>query len=464
MNQELLRRIPKVDVLLAGPTLTAACQTYPYAFVKAMVQSYLSELRADILHGDLCQLPSGEEMAEAVARRLGEQGLYSLKRVINATGVIVHTNLGRAPLGPEVAAHVAQVAQGYGNLEFDLDTGKRGSRYSHVESLLCRLTGAEAALVVNNNAGAVFLILNTLARGKAVAISRGELVEIGGSFRVPEIMEQSGAILAEVGSTNKTHLYDYERAIDRQGAQLLLKVHTSNFSMSGFTEEVELPQLVQLGRERGCPVLYDAGAAFIFPGERLGLHSGMVVEKCLRCGTDLVCFSGDKLLGSAQAGIIVGKKDYIEGIRQNPLTRMLRIDKLSLAALEASLHYYLEPELAIGKIPVLALTALSPESCRERALALQARATQAAPSLTTAVAPLEDEVGGGSLPGVTLPGYALRLESSRFSPQELEAQLRQRPVPIVGRISKNGVLLSTRTLFPEDDSEIIAALAALEQG
>ena len=453
MKQELLRKLPKVDALLSAP---------PLVEVKEAAQGYLAALRGGILDGTVEALPARADMERAVAARLDAGRDYRLKRVVNATGVVLHTNLGRAPLGEAVCAHIADVAAGYSNLEFDLTTGKRGSRYDHIEALLCALTGAEAAMVVNNNAGAVFLMLHTLARGKRVAISRGELVEIGGAFRVPEILIQSGAELVEVGTTNKTRLSDYEAAISNRQASVLLKVHASNFVMEGFTEEATLKDMVRLGHARDCLVLYDAGAAFLFPPEWLGLHSGTVVGACVESGADVVCFSGDKLLGLAQAGVLVGKKACIERIKKNQLTRMLRIDKLSLAALEKGLQAYANPALAKANVPVLAMAALSEADCRAKAERLMAAIAEAAPAFSCSVVSVADEVGGGSLPGVSLPGAAVRIECAGEGANAMEAFLRARPVPVVGRIHRGALLLSARTLFPADEREIACAFAALQ--
>ena len=339
MSYKLLRQIPKTDSILSREAVKAAQEQYPYAFVKATVQACLDELRTQAMADRIDSIPSPDEIERMVLRGLADGRIYHLRRVINATGVVLHTNLGRAPLGETAAAHVAELSKGYCNLEYDLEKGKRGSRYDHVEQLLCELTGAEAAMVVNNNAGAVFLMLNTLARGKKVAVSRGELVEIGGSFRVPEIMYESGAEMVEVGCTNKTHPRDYERAMDELGAELLLKVYTSNFVINGFTESVSAGELAEIAHKRGGIVLHDQGSGFLFPPEAMGMHAGNVVWASLREGADVVSFSGDKLLGSGQCGVILGKKEYIERIKKNQLTRMLRIDKLSLAALEIALQY-----------------------------------------------------------------------------------------------------------------------------
>lgn len=463
MRNDLLRRIPKIDIFLSMPVISQAVSHYPYAVIKMTALSYLDGLRESVLSGRMTSIPTPQEIEEAVLRKLDSGDLFHLKRVINATGVVLHTNLGRAPLGREAAEHIADVAGGYCNLEYDLEAGARGSRYAHLEKLLCELTGAEAAMAVNNNAGAVFLTLNTLAKGKKVAISRGELVEIGGSFRVPEIMRESGAELYEIGTTNKTHLSDYRRAVE-DGASVLLKVHTSNFIMTGFTESVEIAELSALAKESGAMTLYDLGSGFLFPSETMGLHDGEVAGKCLRDGADIVCFSGDKLLGSAQAGIIVGKKEYIERIKKNHLTRMLRIDKLSLAALEMALRYSKDSALAIERVPALHMLSLSENECRERAHSLEKLIKAAAPMVTTQVIETHDEAGGGSLPGVLLPGAAVSVSVPGLAPAELEKYLRARRVPVIARIYRESVLFSARTLCEGDGEEISRALAELEGG
>ena len=459
MNNTLLRKIPKTDILLSQPAIRAACDSFPYELVKETVKDCTDALRRDILSGTVTSVPTAEELSRRVLEKLNSGDIYSLKRVINATGVVLHTNLGRAPLGRAAAEHIAAVASGYSNLEYDLEKGERGSRYDHVEKLLCDITGAEAAMVVNNNAGAVFLMLNTLCEGKKVAVSRGELVEIGGSFRVPEIMARSGAELVEVGTTNKTHPYDYANAID-EGASVLLKVHTSNFKMFGFTESVEIEELAEIAKEKNAMLLYDLGSGFLFPCENFGLHDeGHMVGKCLRAGADVICFSGDKLLGSAQAGILVGKKEYIERIKKNHLTRMLRIDKLSLAGLEYTLRYSTDPSLAIQSIPALGMLSRTEEECRKVAQILSERIKDAIPEAHTEVVHVQDEPGGGSLPGVLLDGAAVSLQLNWMGTEELEKALRRRSVPVIVRISRDNVLFSARTLMDGDIEEITAAVA-----
>lgn len=463
MDKLLLRQIPKTDVLLDGALLTEARSRFPVSWIKSSVQLYLNELRTFILQGERSSLPSITEMEQEVLRRLEREDGFHLRPVINATGVVLHTNLGRAPLGEKLAAHIGKVAAGFCNLEYDLNVGRRGSRYAHVEQLLCKLTGAEAAMVVNNNAGAVFLMLNTLAKDKAVAISRGELVEIGGSFRVPEIMERSGARLVEIGTTNKTHLQDYRRAAEEQGATVFLKVHTSNFAMVGFTESVSVQELAALGHTSDCLVLQDLGAGFLFPCEALGLQDSTPIARCLKDGADVVCFSGDKLLGATQCGILVGKKDLIEQIRNNQLTRMLRIDKLSLAGLEMALQCSMDPALAKTWLPAIGMLSMSASQCCHRATALKQMLQNQVPFLETQVVESQDKAGGGSLPDTSLPGYAVEISCPGLAAAELELYLRRWHTPIISRISSECVHLCVRTLFDRDSREIAQALASLER-
>ena len=461
MDNLLLRKIPKIDVLLSSPILEKLCGIYPYALVKDTAQTFISEIRQDVISGRMKSVPSAAQAVEEIASRLEAGDIYSLKRVINATGIVLHTNLGRAPLGKAAAAHIAEIAEGYSNLEYDIDRGGRGSRYAHIERLLCAITGAEAAFVVNNNAGAVFLMLNTFAAGKKVAVSRGELVEIGGSFRIPEIMARSGAELMEVGTTNKTHPGDYEAALDA-GAEVLLKVHASNFRITGFTESVYIQTLAAIARTRGALTIYDMGSGFLFPGEALGLtQEECPAGKTMRDGADLISFSADKLMGSAQAGIIVGKKELIEKLKKNHLARMLRIDKLSLAALEYTLKNSVSPDLASENIPALKMLTKSESQCLDDAHALEKAIRASTLRVETQVLPVDDEAGGGSLPGVSFPGAAVAVSVEGMEAAELEEKLRRRRVPIIARVHREAVLLSTRTLSADDYGEIAAALSEI---
>ncbi len=380
-----------------------------------------------------------------------EQSPMSLRRVINATGVVLHTNLGRAVLHPEVADFVAEQAQRYSNLELDLETGERGSRYVHVEKILCALTGAEAAMVVNNNAAAVLLVMSTFAAGREVIVSRGELVEIGGSFRIPEVLKAGGGRLVEVGSTNKTWLRDYEQAIGPETA-MLLKVHTSNYRIEGFTHTVSPRELVELGERAGLPVIEDLGSGSFLDGTELGFPPEPTISQSVKAGLALVTFSGDKLLGGPQAGIIVGKKGYIQKLRANQLTRALRIDKLTLAALEGTLRLYERERSA--EIPVWAMLSMPLTTLQERAEGI-ASLLKHISTLRVEVRQDFSQVGGGAWPTVNLPTWVCAVQPTERSVNVLEEFLRQGSVPILARIQKDAVLFDGRTLL-EGEDEVIA--------
>lgn len=378
----------------------------------------------------------------------------SLRRVINATGVVLHTNCGRALLAPEVACFVTEQAVRYSNLELNLETGERGSRYVHVERLLCHLTGAEASMVVNNNAAAVLLMMNTFAQGKDVIVSRGELVEVGGSFRIPEVLKAGGAKLVEVGSTNKTWLRDYEAAIGPDTA-LLLKVHTSNYRVEGFTHSVSGTELVELGEKRGLPVMEDLGSGSFLDGTNLGFPPEPTIVQTVKAGLSLVTFSGDKLLGGPQAGIIVGKREFIERLRANQLNRALRVDKLTLAALEGTLRLY--ENGGIKDIPVWRMLSLSRETLKSAALDLSA-ALKANPSITVELQEDVSQVGGGAWPTVDLPTWVCAIRPKQGTVIELEKFLRLGAVAILTRIRKDWVLIDVRTLLEGDLEDIVQRL------
>ena len=378
----------------------------------------------------------------------------SLRRVINATGVVLHTNCGRALLPPRVARFVAEQAERYSNLELNIETGERGSRYVHVEALLCHLTGAEAAMVVNNNAAAVLLMMNTFAQGKDVIVSRGELVEVGGSFRIPEVLKAGGAKLVEVGSTNKTWLRDYEAAIGPETA-LFLKVHTSNYRVEGFTHSVSGAELVALGEKRGLPVMEDLGSGSFFDGTNLGFPIEPTIEQTVKAGLSVVTFSGDKLLGGPQAGIIVGKRTFIERLRANQLTRALRVDKLTLAALEGTLRLYENGE--IEDIPVWRMLSLPLETLKLAASELVA-ALESNQTITVELKEDFSQVGGGAWPTVNLPTWVCAIRPKHGSVTELEAFLRLGTVAILARIHKDWVLIDGRTLLSGDAEDIVRRL------
>ena len=377
----------------------------------------------------------------------------SLRPVINATGVVLHTNLGRAPLAAAAVRAIEETATGFCNLEYDLDAGERGSRYSHCVSLLRELTGCEDALVVNNCAAALILAVDTFARDREVIISRGELVEIGGSFRIPDIMRRGGARLVEIGTTNRTHLADYETALTKETGAII-KVHRSNFSISGFTAEVPADQLAELGRARGVPVVHDLGSGLLLDLDDIGLRGEPTVSDALRCGSDVVAFSGDKLLGGPQAGIVLGGKVAIERLRTNPLARALRVDKLTIAALGATLALYRDPAVARREIPVLAMLAAGAESLRERAEVVAK--TLGARGVGCEVVSSQSSVGGGSFPSAELPSFAVAL---RENASIVEQRLRAATPAIVGRVKDGRLLLDMRSVLPDEDETLSAAVA-----
>ncbi len=448
--EELLRKIPQVSKLLEHFK-----GKYPEALVKRAVREVTELYRREIKEGKRKDI--GGLLAD-IERRIGELSSPSLRRVINATGVVINTNLGRAPLPQEAIELVREIALGHSNLEYDLAQGKRGSRNSHVEERLTELTGAQAGFVVNNNAGAVYLVLNTLAKDREVIVSRGELVEIGGSFRVPDIMASSGAFLREVGTTNRTRLKDYEEAINENTA-LLMKVHKSNFYMEGFTEEVPLEELVSLGRSKGILTYYDAGSGLILNPEELGLPPTEVsFARAIKVGVDIVSGSGDKLLGGPQAGIILGKRELIEKIKKNPMARALRVDKLTLAGLEATLLLYLKGEQ--GRIPVVRMLTESERTIKRRALRLR-RLLKELKDFEFSVVKDRAKPGGGTLPSLELPTYCLALRHKQMSAQELSRKLRSADPPVVGRIKEDTLLLDMRTVSEEELSLIKKALTQL---
>lgn len=449
--------MPSVDKLLAQPELVAAIAEHSRPLVVEAARQVLEAARRAIAAGE--QVPTVGDLARETAERVATAASLSLRPVINATGVIINTNLGRAPLSEEATRAMAEVSRRYSNLEYDIESGERGSRQVHVEALLCRLTGAEAGLVVNNNASAVLLALSALAAGREVVISRGQLVEIGGGFRVPDVMRQSGAALVEVGTTNRTYRRDYEARIGANTA-LLMRVHPSNFRVVGFTSDVPLPELVELATQYRLPVLDDLGSGALLDTSIFGIAHEPMPQESVQAGADLVCFSGDKLLGGPQAGLIVGKRDLIDRLRVHPLARAVRIDKTTLAGLQVTLRHYLRGE-ALQKVPVWRMIA-SPVSELERRAREWARSVTT-PNLLVEVVDSQSTVGGGSLPGETLPTKALAVQSSpkwhdAVSPDQLAARLRRGCPPLIGRIERDRLLLDPRTVLPEEDSAVPAAL------
>ena len=458
-RQEMLRKIPKVDELLtlAEETGRMAAMTdiIPPAAVRDAIRDELEALRGNILAGDLTELPEKKAILDAACTRAYGEQRSSLRRVVNGTGVVLHTNLGRSLLSWQAVSAVEEVARNYSTLEYDVDSGSRGSRHDHIDGLLASVTGAEAAMVVNNNAAAVLLILSAMGKGGEVITSRGELVEIGGSFRIPEIMTQCGCTLREVGTTNKTHLFDYEDAIGPE-TRALLRVHTSNYRIVGFSERPSLPELVELGKKHGLPVIEDLGSGSLVDLTAFGIHGEPTVQQSVKAGVDVISFSGDKLLGGPQAGLILGKRAYIEKLKRHPLARALRVDKMTIAALRETLYAYQDPAWAKCNIPVLRMLGASGEELRGRAEKL--RLALEGFGCAARVVETEGQVGGGSCPTQLLKSWAVAVDPGKLTADQLAEALR-RPYPhIIGRISQGQYLLDVRTLTDDDFSAIARRL------
>ncbi|HXE91826.1 MAG TPA: L-seryl-tRNA(Sec) selenium transferase [Terriglobales bacterium] len=461
----LLRRLPSVDEVLRRPAIAHLAEHGGRVAVTEAARTVLDRLRSVIAEGHLDATGVDVALAGidgAIERLVRHATEYSLRPVVNATGVILHTNLGRAPLAKAALERMAEVAGVYSNLEFDLGTGERGKRDVHADRLFRRLLNVEGrddvrTVVVNNNAAAVLLALNTLAEGGEVIVSRGELVEIGGSFRIPDVMAKSGAVLREVGTTNRTRLADYERAIGEK-TKLILRVHRSNFQIVGFTEQPELAELAALAHQHELPLMEDLGSGALFDLRSLGVTGEPGVTDSLRAGCDLVTFSGDKLLGGPQAGLLSGRADVVARIRANPMFRALRVDKLTYAALEATLLAYLRQEH--DAIPALAMMRLTKEDIRQRAEKLAA-AIAGVKKLRVRVEEDESVIGGGSTPGAMLPTFVLAVTCDELSANEIAARLRAFNPPVVARVDEGRVLIDLRTVFPEQDEVVASALRTL---
>ncbi len=449
--QEQLRKLPSVDRLLQDASVTELVERWGHDLVVDVARETLDVARADIREGAEC--PSSEALVREVAEKLAARLRPTLRPAINATGVIVHTNLGRAPLSDEARAAMDAVALGYSNLEYDLDAGQRGSRYVHAEEVLCRLTGAQAALVVNNNAAALLLILMTFAQGREVIISRGQLVEIGGGFRIPDVMRQSGATLVEVGTTNRTYVRDYEAAITEATAALM-RVHRSNFRLLGFVHEPSLADMVALAGERGLMLFDDLGSGTLLDTAPYGLAHEPTIQESMKAGASLVSCSGDKLLGAPQAGVILGRADLIATLKKFPLTRALRVDKTTLAGLQATLRHYLLGE-ALEKVPVWRMISASEEQLRERAEDWVRRLHGL--GVTALVVPGRSAVGGGSLPGETLSTHLVALDCD--SPNAVATRLRAGEQPVITRIEGDHLVLDPRTVLPEQETALVQMVA-----
>jgi len=457
-SRTALRDLPSVDALLTTLEGRPALAAIPRQRVTSTAREVITAARRRILDAG-APAPAMDALAERVIGLLS-RGAFSLAPVINATGVVLHTNLGRALLSPLARERLVSAATAYSNLEMDIARKERGSRYSHLEGLLARLTGAPASLVVNNCASAVLLSLETLARGKEVIVSRGELIEIGGEFRIPDIMRRSGAVLREVGTTNRTHLKDYAGAIGPDTG-LILKVHTSNYRVVGFTAAVSSGELAELGHARGIPVMEDLGSGSLIDLTRYGFPHEPTVPEVVRSGVDLVSFSGDKLLGGPQAGIVVGRADLVERLARNPLNRAVRIDKFTVAALEATLYAY-EAGDALTAIPTLAMLTEPLESIRRRARGLLRRlGPEIVRALGATLVESHSEVGGGALPTVELPTAALALGTADRPAQRLDESLRAATPPVLGRIADDRLLLDCRTVQAAEVPTLAAILSAL---
>jgi len=467
-RETAFRKIPSLDAFLADAAVTPLVDRFGRQAVISSARAALDDLRAEIAEAAAgprgAPSPEPEVTTEALVRRLRsrleKKFAPSLAPAVNATGVIMHSGLGRAVLSPAAGDTLAAVASGYSTLALDLEAGKRVPRDRHVEGLLCELTGAEAATVANNNAAATVLVLNTLARGKEVIVSRGQLVEIGGSFRMPDVMSTSGALLREVGTTNKTHLRDYEAALG-EATGAILRVHHSNYRIVGFAAEPSIEDLAALGRARGVPVIDDLGSGALVDLTRFGLAAEPLVQASIRAGADVACFSGDKLLGGPQSGIIVGRTAWIQKIRKNPLARAFRCGKLTLAALESTLKLFLAPDKLTERHPIYRMLALTPDELGRRAKRMAASLHKTLPdSVKVSIEDGESQVGSGAVPVETLPTRVLAVRAASLPPEELAKRLRYSTPPVFARIHKDAVVFDPRTIQPGEDALVERAIAA----
>lgn len=458
----LLKDIPSVDKLLGSEALETVVDAHGHTRVRETIRELLDQLRSDLLDGNSNSVPSIQALSDEVSVRITRKNHGTLTPVINLTGTVLHTNLGRAVLPANALASITTVAGANSNLEFDLESGKRGDRDTHIEALLAELTGAEAVTVVNNNAAAVLLSLNTLAAGKEVCISRGELVEIGGSFRIPEVMEKSNCRLREVGATNRTHLKDYRNAITDQSG-LLLKVHTSNYEIRGFTQEVSYQEVAELAGETGLPFMADLGSGTLVDLEQYGLEHEPTVQEVLAAGADIVTFSCDKLLGGPQAGVIAGKKIYVDAIKKNPLKRALRVDKMTITALTEVLKLYLEPETLAERLPTLRHLSRPAGDIETIARKVEPHLAKVFKDVASIdVVEAHSQIGSGALPLDQLPSFAIAItpiESSDAALQAISTAFRQLPTPVIGRLADGRMMLDCRTL--DEPNEFIRQLEKL---
>lgn len=458
-GKNLFSLIPKVDDLLNNTLIMNILNDFPRVTVVNSIREEINLLREDIKNKNITEENIDERLEKLphlINERIKEKNSFKLKRVINGTGVVIHTNLGRSSIDKDVMENVLNISSNYSNLEFDLEKGKRGSRYSHLEDIISEITGGEAAMVVNNNAAAVMLVLSTLAKDKEVIASRGELIEIGGSFRVPDVMEQSGAILVDVGTTNKTHIWDYERAINEY-TSAFLKVHTSNYRILGFTSSVSIEELCELKMKYNIPLIEDLGSGVLIDLSKYGLEYEPTVQESIRKGVDIVTFSGDKLLGGPQAGIIVGKRKYIDEMKKNPLTRAIRVDKFTISALEATLKLYLDEETMLKKVPTINMLTLSLEELEKRANTLYKKLKQEIDDQSMDINIVDEysEVGGGSLPLEKLSTKCICICLSDLSVARFEKYLRSFEIPIIARVYRDKVYIDMRTIKESEFDTIV---------
>lgn len=459
-RKALLAELPKVDKILDDERLHQFIDNTPRELIVESVRETVAEERRKILGQDIEGYSLDlEDFIADVLRRIQEKKKHSLIKAVNATGVVLHTNLGRAVLSDSACRNISEIAGGYSTLEYSLECGGRGSRYSHIDSLICKITGAEAAIAVNNNAAATFLCLTAVADGREVVVSRGELVEIGGSFRIPEIMECSGAKLVEVGTTNKTRVSDYEAALTEETAAIM-KVHTSNYRILGFTEEATLNELISLGREKGIPVIYDMGSGLMADLSSCGINEPTVKES-LKTGIDAVLFSGDKLMGGPQAGIIAGKKEIIEKMKKHPLARAFRSDKLTLAALEATLREYIDTENVMKRIPTLKMITMGIDEMKSKGMLLKKR-IEPLKHFQPEIVAVTEQVGGGCAPTVEIDGIAVKIKTD-MPAEKLERMLRMNAVPIIVRITGDEIYFDMRTVEESDVDIIVDAMYMIEK-
>ena len=454
--QNLFRKLPKVDILMNNKELSSIKDKLSYNAFYELVTKEIQIFRDKIKSGLITDFTT-DDVIKCILNSAKKYDRNNLKKIINGTGVIIHTNLGRSIINKRIFNRVSEIATSYNNLEYQLSTGKRGNRNSHVEAILCKLTGAEGALVVNNNAAAVVICLNEFAKGGNSIVSRGELVEIGGSFRIPEIMELSGAQLKEVGTTNKTHIQDYEKAIDENTA-LILKVHTSNFKILGFTESVENKEIASLGKKKNILTMEDLGSGVLVDFSKYGVTKEPTVQESIASGIDIVTISGDKLLGGPQCGIILGKKELIERLKKNPYLRAFRVDKLVLSTLEMTLDLYLDEREAIKEIPTLRMITEKSENVLEKANKLYEALLEI--GIKTTIAKTRAKIGGGSMPEETVPSYAIRFQGN---PETLEKFFREGDINIIGRIHENNFIIDMKTIFNEDIPIIVEKAKLLKE-